>query len=260
MAQGSFPYGFGSPVRDMGQMSQALQANFLKGATKDWVTSQDGLLIPKSLIDAKGDLIAGTADNTAARKAVGTNGQVLEADSTQSDGLAWKAPYVPRWSTAEERSGWLNGGVGNNQYNLYGNGAAPNGTNLFGASRFPLFYIDESQYAVTGRTTQWRIAATYASNGVLPGVGTMYFGIGQLSGLGGGATNNVQFSLTRNAAQETTISAALNSWNASTTAALTGLPQGTSIYGLYWLTSMNAGTTAATWSAGVSVELQYRHV
>lgn len=40
-------------------------------------------------VDAKGDLLVGTADNTVARKAVGSNGKVLVADSGQSDGLKW---------------------------------------------------------------------------------------------------------------------------------------------------------------------------
>ena len=40
-------------------------------------------------IDAKGDLIAGTAADTFSRLAVGTNGQVLTADSTAATGLAW---------------------------------------------------------------------------------------------------------------------------------------------------------------------------
>lgn len=42
-------------------------------------------------IDAKGDLIAGTADNTFARLAIGSNDQVLTADSTQSTGMKWAA-------------------------------------------------------------------------------------------------------------------------------------------------------------------------
>lgn len=54
-----------------------------------WTTPTDD--IPKSLIDAKGDLIVGTADNTAARLGVGTNGQVLTADSTQTAGVKWAA-------------------------------------------------------------------------------------------------------------------------------------------------------------------------
>ena len=40
-------------------------------------------------IDAKGDLVAGTAADTFSRLAVGTNGQVLTADSTAATGLAW---------------------------------------------------------------------------------------------------------------------------------------------------------------------------
>ena len=43
-------------------------------------------------IDAKGDLIAGTAADTFSRVAVGTNGQVLTADSTAATGLVWSTP------------------------------------------------------------------------------------------------------------------------------------------------------------------------
>lgn len=42
-------------------------------------------------IDAKGDLIAGTGADAFSRLAVGTNGQVLTADSTAATGLAWAA-------------------------------------------------------------------------------------------------------------------------------------------------------------------------
>jgi hypothetical protein len=41
------------------------------------------------VIDAKGDLLAGTADNIAARRSVGTNGQLLVTDLAQPTGLAW---------------------------------------------------------------------------------------------------------------------------------------------------------------------------
>jgi hypothetical protein len=45
-----------------------------------------------STIDAKGDLLAGTADNTIGRRSVGTNGQVLTADSAESTGMKWATP------------------------------------------------------------------------------------------------------------------------------------------------------------------------
>ena len=47
--------------------------------------------IAKALVDAKGDLIAATAADTVDRLAVGTNGQVLTADSTTATGLKWAA-------------------------------------------------------------------------------------------------------------------------------------------------------------------------
>ena len=61
-------------------------------ATKGYVDTASGLLVPKSLVDAKGDLLVGTANDTVARKAVGSNGKVLVADSGQSDGLKWGGP------------------------------------------------------------------------------------------------------------------------------------------------------------------------
>ena len=51
------------------------------------------LSVPINIVDAKGDLIVATAADTVARKAVGTNGYSLAADSTQSDGLIW-TPYA----------------------------------------------------------------------------------------------------------------------------------------------------------------------
>ena len=54
-----------------------------------WATQSASNPISANIVDAKGDLIAGTAADTVARLAVGTNGQVLTADSTAATGLAW---------------------------------------------------------------------------------------------------------------------------------------------------------------------------
>lgn len=45
--------------------------------------------INKSIIDAKGYLIAGSSADTPARVPVGANGYVLIADSSQSAGITW---------------------------------------------------------------------------------------------------------------------------------------------------------------------------
>jgi hypothetical protein len=55
-----------------------------------WVTDATG--IPATIFDAKGDIIAATAADTASRLAVGTNNQVLTADSSTATGLKWATP------------------------------------------------------------------------------------------------------------------------------------------------------------------------
>jgi len=48
--------------------------------------------IASSLVTAKGDLIVATSSGVVTNQAVGTDGQVLTADSTQADGVRWATP------------------------------------------------------------------------------------------------------------------------------------------------------------------------
>ena len=57
-----------------------------------WVTTDDANAIQNSIVDAKGDLIAASANDTPARLAVGSNGETLVADSSTSTGLRYQAP------------------------------------------------------------------------------------------------------------------------------------------------------------------------
>jgi hypothetical protein len=59
-----------------------------------WVTTDDANAIQNSIVDAKGDLIAATANDTPARLAVGANGETLVADSSTSTGLRYTSNFA----------------------------------------------------------------------------------------------------------------------------------------------------------------------
>jgi len=98
------PPGQGVPVG--GTTGQALVKNTNTDYDTIWTTPLAGLtwvdvgtglmtqIANDVLWDAKGDLAAGTGPDSAAKLTVGTNGQVLTADSTQATGLRW-APAAP---------------------------------------------------------------------------------------------------------------------------------------------------------------------
>lgn len=79
------------------------ELGYLDGVTSAIQTQIDNK-ISNSLVDAKGDLIAATANDTVSRLAVGTDGQILTADSTAATGL--------KWATATSGANWslLNSG------------------------------------------------------------------------------------------------------------------------------------------------------
>jgi hypothetical protein len=72
-----------------GTTNQVLAKNSNSDLDFKWVADASG--IPATIFDAKGDLLAASAADTAARLAVGSNGQVLSANSATATGLEWIA-------------------------------------------------------------------------------------------------------------------------------------------------------------------------
>jgi hypothetical protein len=59
-----------------------------------WVGFDDSNAIQNSIVDAKGDIVAASGNDTPARLAVGSNGDTLVADSAESTGLRWTENYA----------------------------------------------------------------------------------------------------------------------------------------------------------------------
>ena len=88
-----------------GTTDQVLAKNSNTDMDFKWVTSDDANAIQNSIVDAKGDLIAASANDTPARLAVGNNGETLVADSSTSTGLRYQV------SQAAGRNAIINGNV-----------------------------------------------------------------------------------------------------------------------------------------------------
>lgn len=85
-------------ARDLGNAANSAntaisstELGYLDGVTSSVQTQLDAKLA-NALIDAKGDVLTATADNTPARLAVGANDTVLTADSSTATGLKWATP------------------------------------------------------------------------------------------------------------------------------------------------------------------------
>jgi hypothetical protein len=77
-----------------GTTGQVLAKNSNTNMDFVWVTSDDANAIQNAIVDAKGDLIAASANDTPARLAVGNNGETLVADSSTSTGLRYQGNFA----------------------------------------------------------------------------------------------------------------------------------------------------------------------
>jgi lysophospholipase L1-like esterase len=79
---------------DLGTDIETLRSDVT--ADIDSLTTLVGEALPESTVDAKGDLLAGTAADTVARLPAGGDGQLLVANSLEATGLRWGAAWRRR--------------------------------------------------------------------------------------------------------------------------------------------------------------------
>jgi len=112
-----------------------------------WVGFDDSNAIQNSIVDAKGDIVAASGNDTPARLAVGSNGDTLVADSSQTTGLR----YNPQNALANPI---INGGMDNWQ----------RGTSVAGSGVTRVYTADRWQADTGSQLTFSRQAVNDSTN------------------------------------------------------------------------------------------------
>ena len=101
------------------------------GGTSGAVTVTNSMA---TAIDAKGDLIAGTAADTFDRLAIGTNTSILMADSTATTGIKWDDGTYLTWTPASYQNFTLGNGTVSGRYRQIGKTVFYNLSIVFGTT------------------------------------------------------------------------------------------------------------------------------
>jgi hypothetical protein len=144
-----------------GTSGQVLAKNSNTDMDFVWVTSDDANAIQNSIVDAKGDLVAASANDTPARLAVGNNGETLVADSSTSTGLRYQG------SQAAGKNILINGG-----FDIWQRGTSSASTGYTTADRW---YMNAASTTFSQETTTVPTGVRYALKALTSGTTTVQF-------------------------------------------------------------------------------------
>jgi len=88
-------------------LGAGLTGTDLGGGVIEITATAAGSVAADPIWDAKGDLAAATGADTAVKVPVGTNGQVLTADSTASAGVKWATAAAGSGASPSDTAGWM---------------------------------------------------------------------------------------------------------------------------------------------------------
>lgn len=160
-----------------------------------WVAQDDSNAIQNAIVDAKGDLIAATAADTPARLAIGTNGQVLTADSAESTGMKWATPTTvngPAFSASPSTTQAISSGsytkvnFGTENFDTAGNFASSRFTPTT-AGYYQVNFSSEGSFSTSTKA----VAAIYKNGSYNLPLGYIYAGGAGDSGMSGGIVTSL---------------------------------------------------------------------
>lgn len=104
-------------VHAAGFNGQILTVDTATATGLKWITQQQASAgILASIVDAKGDIIVATGNDSVMRLGIGANGQTLIADSAATGGMRWSTPASPLLASVIDAKGDLLVGSANDTY------------------------------------------------------------------------------------------------------------------------------------------------